>query len=49
MGTSTCVCCPLCCCLYLWWITSLFRFYSEMYSAKIRAASSTLRAQGRVL
>jgi hypothetical protein len=23
--------------------------YSEMYSAKIRAASSTLRAQGRVL
>lgn len=24
-------------------------FYSEMYSAKIRAASSTLRAQGRVL
>ena len=37
------------CCLYLWWITSLFRFYSEMYSAKIRAASSTLRAQGRVL
>lgn len=48
MHTHTCACPLIVVCIY----GGLLRFldlYSEMYSAKIRAASSTLRAQGRVL